>query len=268
MMYKLIAVDLDGTLLTDKLEIASQTIEAVQQAFSAGTIVTIATGRMLTSAKKFAEQLNIDVPIITYQGAIIQDLRSQKVLYERLITPESSKKIIEFAKEKGVHLQVYQDDLLYGAEENEILVNYAKNTKVPYTVEPDLFKLAEKGLTKAIFIDQPHVLKPLEKELASLLGETTHITKSTTRFIEITHAEANKGHALRHLAKTLGIDESQTIGIGDNHNDKELIAAAGLGVAMENAVDDLKNIADYVTYSNNDEGVKHVIEKFILKNND
>lgn len=264
-MYKLMAVDLDGTLLTDNLEVASETIEAVRKAYDAGTIVTIATGRMLASAKQFAEQLGIDVPIITYQGAVIQDLRTQKALYERLISPEISTKIIEFAQEKGLHLQVYQDDLLYGAVENDILVNYAKHTKVPYFVEPDLFKLAEKGLTKAIFVDEPHVLVPLEEELKDFLGTTTHVTKSTTRFLEMTHPEANKGQALRHLAKILGIDESETIGIGDNHNDKELISVAGLGVAMENAVEDLKNIADYVTLSNNDEGVKHVIEKFVLK---
>ncbi len=264
-MYKLIAVDLDGTLLTDDLEVKPETIEAVQQAVEAGTVVTIATGRMLASAKQFAEKLKIDVPIITYQGAIIQDLRTQKVIYERFISPEIAKKIVAFANETKIHLQVYQDDRLYGAVENETLVNYAKNTKVPYTVEPDLFKLAEKGFTKAIFIDEPHVLEGLAEELATLLGETTHITKSTPRFLELTHPEANKGKALSYLAETLGIDQSATIGIGDNFNDKELIATAGLGVAMENAVDELKDLADYTTLSNNDQGVKDVIEKFVLK---
>lgn len=264
-MYKLVAVDLDGTMLKDDLKIARQTIEAVQQAYQAGAIVTIATGRMLASAKQFAEQLKIDAPIITYQGAVIQDLRTQKVIYERLISPEISKQIIEFANKHDVHVQVYQDDLLYGAEANEILVEYAEKTNVPYFVEPNLFKLAEKGFTKVIFIDQPEVLEPLEKELVSLLGETTHITKSTTRFLELTHPEANKGEALRHLAEILGVDPAKTIGIGDNHNDKELITTAGLGVAMDNAVDELKELADYVTLSNNDHGVKHVIEKFVLK---
>lgn len=267
-MYKLIAVDLDGTLLTDNLEVAPETVEAVQQAVKAGTIVTIATGRMLASAKQFAKQLEIDVPIIAYQGATIQDLYTEEILYERLISPEISKKVIEFAKENNVHLQVYKNDQLYGPVENDILVTYAEKTKVSYFVEPDLFKLAEDGLTKAIFVDEPHVLAPLQEELADLLGETAHITKSTPRFLEVTHPEANKGHALSHLAQSLGIDPSQTIGIGDNFNDKELITTAGLGVAMENAVDELKNLADYTTLSNNDQGVKHVIEKFVLKKNE
>lgn len=267
-MYKLIAVDLDGTLLTDNLEVAPETVEAVQQAVKAGTIVTIATGRMLASAKQFAKQLEIDVPIIAYQGATIQDLYTEEILYERLISPEISKKVIEFAKENNVHLQVYKNDQLYGPVENDILVTYAEKTKVSYFVEPDLFKLAEDGLTKAIFVDEPHVLAPLQEELANLLGETAHITKSTPRFLEVTHPEANKGHALSHLAQSLGIDPSQTIGIGDNFNDKELITTAGLGVAMENAVDELKNLADYTTLSNNDQGVKHVIEKFVLKKNE
>lgn len=263
-MYKLVAIDLDGTMLQDNLEIAQETIEAVQQASEKGAIVTIATGRMLTSAKQFAEQLKINAPIITYQGAIIHDLETEKVLYERTISPEISRQILQFAEEKNVHLQVYQDDKVYGKEENEILLTYAEKTKVPYYIEPDLYQLAARGLTKAIFIDEPSVLEGIVEELATLVGETTHITKSTQRFLELTHSEANKGHALTHLAKTLGIEQSQTIGIGDNFNDKELITTAGLGVAMGNAVNELKDLADFVTLSNNEHGVKHVLEKFIL----
>lgn len=264
-MYKLVAIDLDGTLLTDDLKVSPGTVKTIQQAVEAGTIVTIATGRMFASAKQFAKQLEINVPLITYQGAIIMDVNEKEVVYERLISPDIAQKLVEISVAQNIHLQVYQDDLLYGAVENEELVSYAEGVKVPYTVEPDLHKLAEKGFTKALFIDSPEKLDVLQEELKVLFGKRAHIAKSKPHFLEVTHPEANKGLALLHLAETLGIDQSEIIGIGDNHNDRELITTAGLGVAMGNAVQEMKDIADYVSLTNNEEGVKHVIEKFVLE---
>lgn len=255
---------MDGTLLNDELEMTPGTIEAIQKAVEKGTTVTIATGRMYASARQFAKQLKINVPLITYQGALIQDTENEQVVYERLISPDVSRRLIEIAEERDVHLQVYQNDILYGAIENERLITYAEKTKVPYKVEADLRKLATKGFTKAIYIGDPDYLEGMQEDLKEIFGDSAHITKSTPYFLEVTHPEANKGAALRHLAEVLGVDMSETIGIGDNYNDTELLEAAGLGVAMENAVDAIKNKADFVTLSNNDEGVKHVIEKFVL----
>ena len=263
-MYKLIAIDLDGTLLTDDLTVSPGTVKAIQQAVEMGATVTIATGRMFSSAKQFAQQLGINVPLITYQGAIIMDVDEKEVVYERLIFPDIAKKLVEISSEKNLHLQVFQDDNLYGAVENEKLIGYVEGVKVPYTVEPDLLKLAEKGFMKALFIESPETIDVLQEELKALFGNRAHIAKSKPHYLEVTHPEANKGLALLHLAKTLGIDQSEIIGIGDNHNDKELIMTAGLGVAMGNAVQEMKDIADYVSLTNNEEGVKHVIEKFVL----
>jgi len=264
-LYKLIAIDLDGTLLNDKLEISPDTVKAIQKAVELGAVVTIATGRMFSSAKIFAKQLGIDVPLITYQGAIIKDVHGEKAIYERLITPEIAEKLVEISRERKIHLQVYQDDILYGAKESEKLVSYAEGVKVPYTVEPDLIKLAKKGFTKALFIEEPEVLDALQIELATLFGEHAHIAKSKERFLEVTHPEANKGAALLYLAGKLGIDQSEIIGIGDNHNDLELIQTAGLGVAMGNSVQELKDNSDYIALTNNEEGVLHVLEKFVLE---
>lgn len=264
-MYKLIAIDMDGTLLTDELEILPSTIEVIQRAVEKGAIVTIATGRMYASAIQFAKQLKINVPLITYQGGLIQSMETEEIIYERVLSSKISRQLIEIAEERSLHFQVYQDDLVYGAIENERLVTYAEKVKVSYKVEPNLYKLAEKGLTKAIYVGEPNYLLGMQKELKGLFGDSAHITQSLPHFLEVTHPEANKGAALRHLAQTLGIDMSETIGIGDNYNDTELLEAAGFGVAMGNAVDALKESADYITLSNNDEGVKHVIEKFVLK---
>lgn len=264
-MYKLIAIDLDGTLLTDDLVIPQDTVAAIQKVVAEGIVVTIATGRMFASASLIARQLNINVPLITYQGALIKDVNGREVMYERTVPPEVTQKLIEIALEKKIHLQVYQDDILFSAEENEKLIAYSQAVKVPYTIEPDLKKLASKGITKLLFIEDPDVLDQLQQELQTLYSKYAHIAKSKKNYLEVTHPEANKGSALLHLAKQLDIDPSEIIGIGDNYNDLELIDAAGLGIAMGNAVKEVKEKADYTTFTNNEEGVLHVLERFILE---
>ncbi len=263
-MYKLVALDMDGTLLKDDLTIAPGTIEAIQRAAAQGTIITIATGRMFASAKQFAKQLKINVPLITYQGALIQDLQSEKVIYERSLSEEIGHRLIEIAEERNLHLQVYQDDLLYGAVDNDRLREYAEKVKVPYTVDPNLRALATKGFTKAIYIGEPDYLEGMQDEMKERFGSSAHITKSTPYFLEVTHPEANKGAALRELANHLNIPLAQTIGVGDNFNDTELLEVAGLGVAMGNAPDDVKKVARYVTEHVDDDGLAKAFQRLGL----
>jgi Cof subfamily protein (haloacid dehalogenase superfamily) len=264
-MYKMIAIDLDDTLLNDELMISPGTVEAIQEAVKKGVVVTIATGRMFPAARPFAKQLGLNVPLITYQGALIKDVEEKHVMYERLVPPDISLRLVEIAKEKNLHIQVYQDDILYTPSENDRIQEYVNMSKVPYTVEPNLERLTELGFTKVLFIDEPDYLETLQEELKKEFGERAHVTKSKAFFLEIMHPEANKGLALLHLAKQLNIAPSEVIGIGDSYNDLDLIESAGLGIAMGNAVDEVKERAGYVSLTNNDEGVRHVIEKFIFK---
>lgn len=264
-MYKLVAIDLDGTLLTDELKISPHTVKAIQKAVEVGAIVTIATGRMFSSAKFIALQLGINVPLITYQGALIKDVHEKEVIYERFVSPDIAQKLIEISREKKIHLQLYHNDILYSAVENEKLITYSETVNVPYVIEPDLVQVAQKGVTKLLFIEEPEILDLLQGELQTLFGDYAHIAKSKKHYLEVTHPEANKGSALLYLAEKLGIDRTEIIGIGDNYNDLELVATAGLGVAMGNAVKEVQDIANYTTFTNNEEGVLHVIEKFILE---
>ena len=263
-MYKLVAIDLDGTLLTDQLEITPKTINAIQQAIESGVVVTLATGRMFPSAKKFADQLKLNVPLITYQGAVIKDAGEKKVWFDRPVSEAISKRLIELAHEHRVHIQVYQDDIVYTAEDNEEIQEYAREGDVSYTVIDDLNSLSEKGFTKVLFIGEPMNLDRFQITLQQEFGSSAHIAKSKPHYLEVTNPEANKGTALLYLAEQLGIKRSEIIGIGDNHNDFELITTAGLGVVMGNGVEALKSVADYITKTNNDEGVLHALEQFVL----
>jgi Cof subfamily protein (haloacid dehalogenase superfamily) len=263
-LYRMIAIDLDDTLLTDERIITPGTVEAIKRAMETGVLVTVATGRMFPSALPFASQLGLNVPLITYQGAVIKDMKGENVMYERYVSPALSRRLLDIANKKNLHLQVYQDDILYSAADNEKLRQYAEFAGVPYTVEPDLYKLTERDFIKLLIFDEPDMLDDLAEELRAEFGDTAYITKSKPFFLEIMHPEASKGRAILHLAQTFGIDRSEIIGIGDSYNDLDLLEVAGLGVAMGNAPDEIKQKADYVTLSNNEEGVRHVIEKFVL----
>jgi len=264
-MYKLIAIDLDDTLLTDNKEITPATREALAEAAARGVTVTIATGRMYASAVKIARGLGLNVPIITYQGALIKNMGDGRVLYSRTLPPGAARRIYEYCRERSLHLQAYADDTLYVQEDNARVRAYAELSDVPYTVEPDFDALLSRPQTKLLIIDEPDKLDAAAAELGADIGGETYITKSKPHFLEFTHPEATKGHALRFLASHTGCAMEQTIAIGDSWNDRDMVQEAGLGVAMGNAVEALKRVADYVTLSNNEDGVKHVIERFIFQ---
>ncbi|WP_166241795.1 Cof-type HAD-IIB family hydrolase [Paenibacillus turpanensis] len=263
-MYKLILIDIDDTLLNDDRQISAGTREALKQAMDKGVVVTLATGRMYASAKQIAGSLQLNVPLITYQGSLVKTLLDENVLYERSVPAESAVKLYEYCKEHGLHLQLYHDDILYVQEDNDKAKAYADLSKIPYTVHPDFEQLVRQSMTKMLVIDEPEVLDRHAIVLKELIGGDVHITKSKPNFLEFVHKEGTKGDALRFLASHCGCQIEETIAFGDSWNDMEMITTAGLGVAMGNAVPALKAAADYVTLSNNDDGVKHVIDAFIL----
>lgn len=264
-MYKLIAIDVDDTLLNDDLVVTEGTRRALESAIAQGVTVTLATGRMFASAQKIAKGINLNVPIITYQGALVKTLLDGEVLYERSVPTDAAKELHAYCEEHRLHLQLYVDDELYGTEENERIQAYSKLSNIPYRIERDFSKLIELPMNKMLLIDEPDKLDAIAIQLQPLIGDRVHITKSKAHYLEIMHKEGTKGHALQFMANHIGCTMEETIAIGDAWNDREMIQAAGLGVAMGNAVPSLKEIADYVTLSNNEDGVRHVIDKFVLK---
>ncbi|MFC4776847.1 Cof-type HAD-IIB family hydrolase [Paenibacillus sp. GCM10023252] len=265
MTYKLIAIDVDDTLLTDDLIVTEGTKRAMEAAIAQGVTVTLATGRMFASAQKIAKQINLNVPIITYQGSLVKTLLDGRILYERNVPTDAAKELRSFCDVHELHLQLYVDDILYVKEDNDKIRDYSRLSNIPYVVEPDFDKLIEQPLTKMLIIDDPAYLDELADQLRPLIGDRVHITKSKAHYLEFMHKEGTKGHALRFMAEHIGCSIDQTIALGDAWNDHEMIEAAGLGVAMGNAIQALKDVADYVTASNNDEGVRLVIEKFVLE---
>ena len=264
---KLVATDLDDTLLRDDLTLSPRVIEAIRQAKEQGVYVTFATGRMPVSARPYAEQLGLDVPIITYNGAMIQEAISHKVLYRKVIPVELAREVVGFLLSEGQHLHMYRADQVFVQKMNEWSEAYGLKTKVQVE-EADLLKLLEEeneGVEKIIVFGDPAQLKIWRDKLLVRYPHKLHLTSSKPYFLEMNHPEVNKGDTLLNFAKGLGIKQEEIMAIGDSLNDLEMIRCAGLGVAVENAIQELKDIAKVITASNEEDGVAKAIENYVLR---
>ncbi len=267
--FKLVAIDLDDTLLRSDLTVSERTMRVLRQVRSRGVAVTISTGRMFSSAKPFAEQLEFDVPLITYGGALIKHAGSGEVLYNRPLEPEVARQVIRFGRERKIQVNFY---LLNGEEDElyaELLTpwgeSYSRFSKVPFHRVPDLEELLQRGdPLKLLLIEDEPVTNRCLQELRELLGGQAHLAKSKPRFLEVDHPEATKGRALQELAASLQVERRQVLAIGDSYNDIEMLEFAGLGVAVANAPPEVQSRAGYITASNNEDGVALALEKFVL----
>ena len=263
MIYKLVAIDLDDTLLKGDLTISERAKKAISQCMAQGTLVTFATGRMFSSALPYALDLKLDLPLITYQGALVKYADGREVYHRPLELP-LAQEILRFLKPKGIHINVYINDQLYMEELTEQGRKYKAIAKVPIffiNLPGDI----KEDPSKIVLIGESEELDQVQKELDSRYSSQINTTKSKPFFLEISHPLATKGIALKELAQSLDIKQEEVIAIGDNLNDLDMIAYAGCGVAVGNAVAELKAIANFITANNEDDGVAEAIEKLVLR---
>ncbi len=262
--YKLIAVDLDDTLLNDELNISPRNRYALQKAAELGALITIATGRMYRSAVPFARELGIEVPIVTYQGALVKNALSGDVLVERPVPLELARVVLAEGYKNKVHMNVYFDDTLYVDNISPEGAGYAQRAGVEMVPMGNLLEFVRRDPTKILYIASPDVLDKLLTEMHEAMGDRLYITKSKPNYLEFMHPHATKGHALKALTGKFNISRDQVMAFGDSYNDLDMIRFAGMGIAMGNAPEEIKRQADYITGTNNNDGVAEAIEKFLL----
>ena len=170
-MFRMIAIDIDDTLITDDNIVTEGTKEALRKAQAQNVIVTLATGRMFASAKQIARQIDLNVPIITYQGALIKTLIDEKTRYEKTVPQRTAAFLFNYAARHGLHLQGYYEDRLYAKEENDKLIGYSRLSNVPYIIEPEFERLASLPMTKLLIIDEPEKLDQIAAELKPKIGK-------------------------------------------------------------------------------------------------
>jgi hypothetical protein len=263
--YQLVAMDLDGTLLSRDTIITSRTQKALQDCADAGIKVIFASGRMLSSIMRVAGNASYLAGVIAYNGALIAEWPSGRIVRERPIPNATARRLVVDLKKSGVHINIYINDTLYLEEFNEAARNYCRNTVVEpsFAKFDELLHRGEPNPTKILIIGLPEVLDVMTEEYRDRYPEL-HVTKSRPYFLEFTASGVNKGVALEELARKLGVPRERTVAIGDAPNDLDMIKYAGLGVAVGNSFDQVKVEADLVAPSNDEEGVAWVIERYIL----
>lgn len=261
---RLVAVDLDDTLLDEKQLLTQRTIKVVRQAMARGITVTIATGRMYSSTLPFALQLGLTAPLITYNGALIRSHETDEVLLHQPVPVDLARNVAELFRERGWHLQKYVNDRLLVEKLEENSLFYANYAKVEAFPVGEAFYRMDEAPTKMLAMASPDKLVFMQAVLQERFGDRLYVAPSKATYLEIINPLANKGTALAFLSKRMGIEKEAVMAIGDSMNDIDMIAYAGCGIAMGNANAVVKQAADAVTFSNVDDGVAAALEKYVL----
>lgn len=273
MAYKLICLDMDGTLLDTNKKISDRTKNAIKKAHEKGVKIAISTGRVFISAKYYANMLGISAPIIASNGAYIKEKDKEEIIYKSPIDESLCKDIINIAKNYEFHFYLNTCDTIISAKPYPKGYTYLEmsnelpdDMKVHLEVNTNLEEEATNRngqIVKAICIsDDREMLENARKEVESL--GNLEIVSSLGDNFEIMNKEVSKGKGVKVLADFYGISQDEVICMGDGENDLSMIKYAGLGVVMGNAPDSIKKYADYIADTNDNDGVAKVIEEFVL----
>ena len=271
---KLVGVDLDGTLLDSQKQIAEYTKEVIRKANEQGCYVLASTGRPLSAVPQSILDVVGTKYVVAINGAEIIDMKTKEIVYESLLPVDLAVKSMEILEEYDLLIEVFIDDVGYTdaralekVEEYVItpaMVKYMKESRVP--VEDVKATLIEKnrpvGKVHAIF-RYPEQREEVRKRLLEEMD--VDLTGSSPRDLDVNRKGTNKGIGLVKLGEILGISKEEIMACGDSFNDYEMLSEVGLGVAMGNAEESLKAIADYITDTNDNYGVAKAIERFVLK---
>ncbi len=265
MKYRLIATDMDGTLLTPENRITRRTMAAISAAREKGAVFTLSTGRPLQGVKKYVDLLGLDCPVITYNGAVVAHSLTGEIIFSQNMETEEARRVYNLAKERNTMFILWSQNRLYASELSEKTEFYENITSTKATLIENFEQLLADGITKFLWYDDPDILDKWIEELTQEKLENTTFVKSRAYFLEFFSNKASKAVAMEKLGEYYGISREEMIAVGDQTNDLPMIEYAGLGVAMGNAVEKVKEAANYITSTNEEDGVAKVIEKFILE---
>lgn len=265
---RLIVSDFDGTLINSQNTITDNVRLAINEYVACGGIFAVCTGRMLCSILPRVRELGLKGLVAAYQGSVIADIESGEFLRHNSLKSRDCAEICAFAESYNFTCNAYSDEVLYTsiAKGDKGLETYEKITGVKaVNIDGAMSQFIQKnGLScnKITFLVYPDDRERLYKLLQNEFADRFDVTCSAVCLVEVSPKGDDKGMALKFIADYFGIDMSSTVAIGDNLNDLSMINAASVGIAVGNAVDELKEAADYVSVSNNEDAVAEIIEKF------
>lgn len=269
MSYKALVLDLDGTLTNSRKIISTRTKEAIMNIQERGIKVILASGRSVYGMQHIADELRIAEYggyMLSFNGAIIRNPSKDEILYAHNLDVSIYPDIFRLWKEYGVAILSYNKEhsaLITDDDKNIYAILDSKiNNYIPLIQIDNFEKEVDFPLPKFLFLDAPERLESIEKEIKLKIGDRLDIYRSEPCFLEIMPKGIDKGASLKRLGDMIAIKQEEFVACGDSYNDISMIKYAGMGVAMGNAVQAVKDVADYITASNDEDGVAEVIERF------
>ncbi|MGE5673191.1 MAG: Cof-type HAD-IIB family hydrolase [Mycobacterium leprae] len=281
LQYKLLALDVDGTLMNSQKRISQATRLALSQAMAQGVHVTLATGRGFPSAVAIARSLGLKTPLVTHDGGYVADPVTGRVVSRVAIPAETTAKAVELFRECGLHVallhekfRVIDDRLPYWRKDwfkpgrwGEIYNFLWEYRNYPLVHAPNLAEYVRSNqleVPKYYVTGDATSIKLGQTRLQQEMGDLLRTASAGPEAMEVMPVGLSKGTGVEALAKSLGLTMQEVIACGDNYNDVEMIRAAGMGVAMGQAPDEVRWSARFVTRSNDEDGVAYVVKRFLL----
>lgn len=259
--YRLLAIDLDGTLLTHDRRVTRATRRALDEAATRGCGIVIATGRGFNVLRRYCDGIPLTAPQITYNGAVIHDPTAGRDLARYLVPAEWVLPAIDFLGASGVYAAIFTPTALYMDPRIPNPRHWMPAPLPPPQLLDDLRAVADQPCIKVVGRGNHNVIARIRPYAVERFGHALYVTQTAADLLEFLHPEVCKGAALRRIAHLLDIPREQIIAIGDSHNDLEMLEFAGTGVAMGNAAPELHAIADMVTTTNDEDGIAVALER-------
>ena len=267
MEKKVLVLDIDGTLTNSKKEITDKTRHAIWDAVLRGHKVMLASGRPTPGMRRYEEELELaryGGYLLSFNGARIVECRTGEVIYQSTLSPGLVPGLYPYARERRMGLVTYLGDTVISAfEPDEYVLLEARINGLPVRVVENFPRFVDFDIQKCLMTAPGEQAAVYEKELQDKYEREASIYRSEPFFVEVMPRGVSKASSIEQMLPVLGVDREHVICCGDGFNDISMIRYAGLGVAMANAQDAVKEAADYITASNDEDGIVQVIEKFM-----
>lgn len=290
-MYKLVAIDLDGTMLNKYGMVTNRTKQAIQKTISSGIDVIIASGRPIDSIKTIAKEIESKKYFISGNGALVYDIQKEEIIYEKFMTKQKVLEIIKICEENSISYNIYTEKTIIAkALKHNVLYYHKENLKkeegkkTNITIVDDIYEYVlnsenEKFLKITVCDESKVIFNSIIRKLRKIdnieVLDVSHMSRKLIKqgteevsieyfYTEISLKNVDKWKAIKYLMDKLEIQKQEVIAIGDNINDKIMIQEAGLGIAMGQSTPVVKEISDFVTTNNDEDGVAIALEKYCL----
>lgn len=267
MKYKAIALDLDGTLKSSEKIILPKTKKILMDLSKRGVIIILASGRPTKGLEAEALELELDKVggyLLSFNGASVIDFKSKRSIYQKTLTVEQAHKMYDHGKSYDLSVITYDDtNIITEDNEDQYVIQESNVTTMTINTVKSFKENVNSNVNKLLMTGNPDYVATIIDEFVVPFGDELSIYRSEPYFIEVMSKGIDKGASLQCLLDDIGLNKSELISFGDGYNDLSMIEFAGLGVAMENAVDDVKNRANITTKSNNDEGIYDVLSRLV-----